>query len=264
MRKNQQTTKYRYRVHLWRGRKHLRYRSDGSGQGRGWRSLQEEVTGSLRTLCSSRVDKGQEGQKATGIRSGIAKDSAWATDIRGAHECLQVCQRRRKTPFSAPFRRVETKPGAQGQADWLQKKIYIHELGGETDFGIHNDVVPPRMWSGRLESGRNMLSWLTRHNRASEFLGGIPFTVRIDNLKTGVASGGRCRSRRSTKAMPPHARQMDFAPDPTGQDAQRQGQGRTKGSGCKDTPGYRERPVRGYGGSAGNQQTSHPLQDHGS
>lgn len=34
-----------------------------------------------------------------------------------------------------------------------------------------------------------MLAWIGCHNQALERLGGVPWTLRIDNLKTGVASG---------------------------------------------------------------------------
>ena len=43
----------------------------------------------------------------------------------------------------------------------------------------------------RKEKGRMLdhVVEVTGHNRAFEFLGGVPFFVRLDNLKTGVASG---------------------------------------------------------------------------
>jgi len=118
-------------------------------------------------------------------------------------------------PLPLPlFRRVETRPGAQGQADWLQKKIYIHELGGETKVSAFIMTLShSRMWSVVWSRGENMLSWLTCHNRAFEFLGGIPSTVRIDNLKTGVASGCGVWSK-INEGYASYARQMDFAPDP--------------------------------------------------
>jgi len=103
---------------------------------------------------------------------------------------VRYVRRRTEQPKVQPFRRVETKPGAQGQADWLQKKVYVHQLGGFVKFSAFILVLShSRMWAVVWSLGETMLCWLRCHNRAFEFLGGIPSTVRIDNLKTGVASG---------------------------------------------------------------------------
>jgi len=98
------------------------------------------------------------------------------------------------------------------------KKLFwtsvIHELGGETKISAFIMTLShSRMWSVVWSRGENMLSWLTCHNRAFEFLGGIPSTVRIDNLKTGVASGCGVWSK-INEGYASYARQMDFAPDP--------------------------------------------------
>jgi len=178
------------------------------------RSLQEEACAPFEPLVLEWI-KEQEGQKRPEsvqiLYERLCVDHGYTGSYMSVYRFVK---RRRKTPFSAPFRRVETKPGAQGQADWLQKKIYIHELGGETKISAFIMTLShSRMWSVVWSRGENMLSWLTCHNRAFEFLGGIPSTVRIDNLKTGVASGCGVWSK-INEGYASYARQMDFAPDP--------------------------------------------------
>ena len=46
-----------------------------------------------------------------------------------------------------------------------------------------------RMWAVVWSVRQDMLPWLDCHNRAFAWLGGMPSSVRIDNLKTGVAQG---------------------------------------------------------------------------
>ena len=178
------------------------------------RSLQEEACAPFEPLVLEWI-KEQEGQKRPESVQVLYERLCVGHGYTGSYMSVyRFVKRRRKTPFSAPFRRVETKPGAQGQADWLQKKIYIHELGGETKISAFIMTLShSRMWSVVWSRGENMLSWLTCHNRAFEFLGGIPSTVRIDNLKTGVASGCGVWSK-INEGYASYARQMDFAPDP--------------------------------------------------
>jgi transposase len=86
-------------------------------------------------------------------------------------------------------RRVETPPGAQGQADWAEfPRLWVG--GGEADwnafhlvlsFSRHEAVV----WSSRQDE----LGWLGSHNAAFTRLGGVPAVMRVDNTKTAIAQG---------------------------------------------------------------------------
>lgn len=112
-----------------------------------------------------------------------------------------------------PRRRVETPPGIQAQADWGSFSIsiagrlialfaFILTLSYSRAFAV--------VWSERAD----MLSWIDCHNRALWFLGGVPYVIRIDNLKTGVASGAGPTARiHPTYAA--YARQMRFVADPS-------------------------------------------------
>ena len=90
-----------------------------------------------------------------------------------------------------PIRRVETAPGTQGQVDWVTRPVYIENRGGQVD--LHAFVLTlshSRMFCVIWSLRQDLLSWLDCHNRALVEVGGVPLTLRIDNLKTGVASGG--------------------------------------------------------------------------
>jgi transposase len=45
---------------------------------------------------------------------------------------VRYVRRRTAQPEIQPFRRVETRSGAQAQVDWLQRRVYVRSLGGFT------------------------------------------------------------------------------------------------------------------------------------
>lgn len=87
------------------------------------------------------------------------------------------------------YRRVETPEGAQAQADWVEfegidigdgpQKLYAFVL---TLSHSRKEAV---IWCRRMDQ----ISWHHGHNEALKRLEGVPAVVRIDNLKTGIASG---------------------------------------------------------------------------
>jgi transposase len=100
-------------------------------------------------------------------------------------------RRRRPPPKRHPKRRVETRPGTQAQLDWATKRLYVAELGGWTALSAFlMSLSYSRMWSVQWSLDQSQLAWLACHNRAFQALAGIPWSVRIDNLKTAVAQGG--------------------------------------------------------------------------
>ena len=111
-----------------------------------------------------------------------------------------------------PRRRVETPPGIQAQADWGSFNLnicgrlvalcaFVLTFSHSRGFAV--------VWSKQ----QDMLSWINCHNRAFWFLGGVPHVIRIDNLKTGVASGAGPTARiHPTYAA--YARELRFVVDP--------------------------------------------------
>ena len=92
-------------------------------------------------------------------------------------------------PRLRPFRRVETPPGAQAQADWGELAGIDIGRGPQALYAFvmvlshsRKEVV---VWSERMDQ----LAWHHAHNEAFRRLGGVPAVVRIDNLKTGIAAG---------------------------------------------------------------------------
>lgn len=106
---------------------------------------------------------------------------------------LRSLQRYVRAKFPPPVvrarRRVETPPGAQAQADWAHfPRVLV--AGRETDLLVFSlqlsfsraDVM---VWS----ESADQLAWLSVHGEAFRRLGGVPATVRVDNVKTAVSRG---------------------------------------------------------------------------
>lgn len=110
---------------------------------------------------------------------------------RGSYKAVVRYVRRRSTPPAIrPSRRVETRPGAQAQIDWGTTRLHI----GSADVALEVSAFVvtlswSRLWVVLWALSQDLLSWIGCHNRALERLGGVPASLRIDNLKTGVASG---------------------------------------------------------------------------
>jgi transposase len=178
------------------------------------RALQPEACAPYEMLISEWM-RDQEGQKRPEPVQALYERLCAEHGYTGSYMSVyRFVKRRRKTPLPAPFRRVETRPGAQAQVDWLQKQVYVHSLGGLTKLSAFVMTLShSRMWVVIWSRSEDMLAWLDGHNRAFQFLGGVPFFVRLDNLKTGVASGSGAWAR-INDGYQSYAKQMEFTPDP--------------------------------------------------
>ena len=134
----------------------------------------------------------------------------------GSYKAVQRYVRRRApVPKVRPVRRVETRPGAQAQVDWGTRKIFVHELGGVTPLkAFLMTLSHSRMNPVRFYLDETQLSWLDGHNHAFRTLGGVPLTVRIDNLKTGVKKGAGAWAELND-AYHAYGVEMGFLIDPT-------------------------------------------------
>jgi transposase len=193
----------------------LRYRLERKRTGaENGRAQQQEACAPYEMLISEWM-RDQEGQKrpepVQALYERLCAEHGYTGNYMSVYRFIK---RRRKTPLPAPFRRVETKPGAQAQVDWLQKRVYVHSLGGFVKLSAFVMTLShSRMWVVIWSRSENMLAWLNGHNRAFEFLGGVPTFVKLDNLKTGVASGCGAWAK-INESYETYAKQMEFTPDP--------------------------------------------------
>jgi transposase len=102
---------------------------------------------------------------------------------------LRFVRKRYPRPRLRPYRRVETPPGAQAQVDWGEfVNVDIGE-GKQTLYAFVMVLSHSRkevlVWSRSMDQ----LHWHHAHNEAFRRIGGVPAVLRIDNLKTGIASG---------------------------------------------------------------------------
>jgi hypothetical protein len=94
-------------------------------------------------------------------------------------------------PPIRPFRRVETPPGAQTQSDWGEfRRVDLGDSDGPTTVYAFVMVLSHSrkeavVWSRSMDQ----LAWHHVHNEAYRRLGGVAAVNRIDNLKTGIATG---------------------------------------------------------------------------
>ena len=128
---------------------------------------------------------------------------------------VRFVRRRAPQPAVRPVRRIETRPGTQAQVDWGTRRIFVHELGGVTPLKAfvmtlsHSRLSPVRFYPDETQ-----LSWLDGHNHALSFLGGVPLTLRIDNLKVGVKKGAGAWAELNDTYVA-YADQLGFIIDPT-------------------------------------------------
>jgi transposase len=85
-------------------------------------------------------------------------------------------------------RRVETPPGMQAQHDWFEVGVRI---GGTRQpvHGLIGTLSHSRARFVWLSPTMDQLAWQTGHLALFTRYGGVPRWIRVDNLKTAVASG---------------------------------------------------------------------------
>jgi transposase len=123
----------------------------------------------------------------------LAALHVWLVEEHGYAGSVRSLQRYFRVRFPRPARRarrrVETPPGAQGQADWGEfprvrvgaEEIALHAFHLALSHSRHEAIV----WSAR----EDQVSWLSAHNGSFRRLGGVPAVVRVDNVKTAIVQG---------------------------------------------------------------------------
>ena len=109
-------------------------------------------------------------------------------------------------------RRIETPAGVQAQHDWFDFESVI---AGERRalHGLIGTLSHCRATFVWISPTMTQLAWQTGHLALFTRYGGVPLWVRIDNLKTGVASGAGPNAV-ITPAFATFARTCGFAVDP--------------------------------------------------
>jgi len=194
----------------------LRYRIErheaGAGDGR---SRQAEACAPWGAAIGSWIEQQGSEQRPDAVRL-LYDDLVERHGYEGGYKAvLRYVRRRMAPPKLRPIRRVETKPGAQAQVDWFEKlPVHVEELGGRVELdALVVALSHSRMFAVIWSLSRNLLWWLAGHNDAFSRLGGIPWTVRIDNVKTAVAWGAGPWARLH-EGYASYARQLGFVIDP--------------------------------------------------
>lgn len=124
---------------------------------------------------------------------------------------MRYLRRVRGTSPVRAVRRVETPPGMQAQHDWFEERVEI--AGSMTRvYALLGTLSYSRASAVWLSPRMTQVAWQTGHAALFRAYGGVPRVVRIDNLKTAVASGAG-PSATLTPAFQAFARSCGFTVD---------------------------------------------------
>jgi len=137
--------------------------------------------------------KAAESEQAEGLPVNLKLLWQWLVDscgYAGSYKSVwRYVRKQYPCPAKRPYRRVELPPGLQAQVDWCERTIPIAGIPVKL-YGFCMSLSHSRAERLIWRESMDQLSWQESHNLAFVGLGGIPATVRIDNLKTGMAVAG--------------------------------------------------------------------------
>ena len=111
-------------------------------------------------------------------------------DCRASYRSvLRYVRRHYPAPRRRPSRRVETPPGAQAQVDWFELSGVDIGNGPQRLYAFVMTLSHSRACALIWRESMRQADWQAAHNAAFRRFDGLPAILRIDNLKTGVASG---------------------------------------------------------------------------
>jgi transposase len=115
----------------------------------------------------------------------LVRDHGYAGSYQAV---VRHLRRKHGRPRIRALRRVETPPGVQAQHDWFEAEVPIGSKKRQRQMlvGALSHSRARFTWAS---PDQGQLAWHTGHLELFRRYGGVPLWVRIDNLKTGVASG---------------------------------------------------------------------------
>jgi transposase len=170
-------------------RYHLERQAKGQKDGRRWPFKAAKHAGMIEEWFRDPKDgepKDRDEVNVVEIYEHLAMEYAYEGSYRSL---LRYVKAKYPAAKIRAYRRIETPEGAQAQADWVEfdgidigegpQKLYAFIL---TLSHSRKEAV---IWCRRMDQ----ISWHHAHNEALKRLAGVPAVIRIDNLKTGIASG---------------------------------------------------------------------------
>jgi len=146
----------------------------------------EEVIEAIQAqLGDGRLEGEGRPVQAKEIYRRLVRDHGYGGTYQGV---VRYLRRRYGKPPVRALRRVETPPGVQAQHDWFEARTRIRGRREQIQalVGTLSHSRARFVWVSRNQT---QLAWHTGHLELFARYGGVPLWVRIDNLKTGVASG---------------------------------------------------------------------------
>ncbi len=167
-------------------RYHLRRAASGAQDGRCEKPFKAEMVSQVIEAWFEEHGKAERPVNVRDMYDRLVADHGYPGSYKSVVRYVRAHYPR---PKIRTYRRVETPPGAQTQSDWGE---YPRVDIGEGRQPLHAFVMvlshsrkPALVWS----PSEDELHWLWCHNGAYRRLGGIAAVNRIDNVKTGIASG---------------------------------------------------------------------------
>lgn len=110
--------------------------------------------------------------------------------FRGSYQAVRRWLRRQAGPRPVQaVRRIETPPGVQAQHDWFTIEVRLAGVPTRV-YGLIGTLSHSRARFVWVSTTMSQLAWQAGHLALFQRYGGVPLWVRIDNLKTAVATGG--------------------------------------------------------------------------
>ena len=171
--------------------------------------LEAVVRGVLERMACFRVTGEGRPVQARQVYEVLRRDYGYRGSYQGV---VRHLRRAFPAPPVRALRRVETPPGVQAQHDWFNVWSRVGGVNREIQalVGVLSHSRARFCW---VSWTANQLAWHGGHLALFERYGGVPLWVRIDNLKTGVASGGGATAVLN-RSYDRFARSVGFEVDP--------------------------------------------------